>query len=99
MVRKYFSALIGFSIFTAPLVSNAAVLFEGYSKINANDAHIGYVVSRYEFDDKKKQFISTYFIKTGKGPTETTESLKAFADSELAPISYEYTSLSGKESK
>ncbi|QLY25358.1 hypothetical protein [Bdellovibrio sp. KM01] len=99
MVRKYFSALIGFSIFTAPLVSNGAVLFEGYSKINANDAHIGYVVSRYEFDDKKKQFISTYFIKTGKGPTETTESLKAFADAELAPISYEYTSLSGKESK
>lgn len=99
MVRNYLSALIGFSILTAPLVSNAAVLFEGYSKINSGDTHIGYVISRYEFDDKKKQFISTYFIKTGKGPTETTESLKAIADSELAPIAYEYTSLAGKETK
>jgi hypothetical protein len=99
MVRNYLSALIGFSILTAPLVSNAAVLFEGYSKINSGDTHIGYVISRYEFDDKKKQFISTYFIKTGKGPTETTESLKAVADSQLAPIAYEYTSLAGKETK
>ncbi|MEK2689303.1 hypothetical protein [Bdellovibrio sp. GT3] len=99
MVRKILSALIVFSTITAPLASSAAVLFEGYSKINAGEDHIGYVISRYEFDDKKKHFISTYFIKTGKGPTETTESLKATADSELAPISYEYTSLAGKDTK
>ncbi len=77
----------------------ADVLFEGYSKIKSGEEHIGYVISRYEFDNKKKQFISTYFLKTGKGPTEATESLKAVADSELAPISYEYTSLAGKDSK
>ncbi|MBO9665419.1 MAG: hypothetical protein J7501_01225 [Bdellovibrio sp.] len=82
-----------------PLGSRADVLYEGYSKVLSGDTHIGYVVNRYEFDTKKKQFISTYFIKTGKGPTETTESLKAVADSELGPISYEYTSLAGKESK
>ncbi len=68
-------------------------------KFFSNDQHIGYVVSRYEFDSKKKQFISTYFLKTGKGPSEITESLKAVADEALVPISYEYTTLAGKESK
>ncbi|WP_413585724.1 hypothetical protein [Bdellovibrio sp. HCB274] len=99
MVRKILTALTVCSLITAPLTSGAAILFEGYSKIKSGDDHIGYVISRYEFDDKKKHFISTYFIKTGKGPIETTESLKAVADSELAPISYEYTSLAGKETK
>lgn len=77
----------------------ADVLFEGYSKIMSGDQHIGYTVSRYEFDAKKKQFISTYFLKTGKGENEITESLKAFADAELGPQSYEYTTLVGKEAK
>ena len=98
MVRAYFAALTSFLLLISSNV-HAEVLFEGYSKILSGDAPIGYVVSRYEFDGKKKQFISTYFIKTGKGPSETTESLKAIADSELAPISYEYTSLAGKETK
>lgn len=75
------------------------VLFEGYAKVLSGEEHIGYVISRYEFDQKKKQFISTYLLKTGKGPSETTESLKAYADAELTPISYEYTSLAGKDSK
>ena len=98
MVRAYFAAILLFLQFSAA-TARAEVLFEGYSKITAGEAPIGYVVSRYEFDSKKKQFISTYFIKTGKGPSETTESLKAVADSELAPISYEYTSMAGKETK
>lgn len=75
------------------------VLFEGYAKVLSGEEHIGYVISRYEFDQKKKQFVSTYLLKTGKGPSETTESLKAYADAELTPISYEYTSLAGKDSK
>lgn len=79
--------------------AQAEVLFEGYAKVLSGEDHIGYVISRYEFDQKKKQFVSTYFLKTGKGPSETTESLKALADADLAPISYEYTSLAGKESK
>lgn len=83
----------------APIAACADVLFEGFSKINSGDQHIGYVISRYEFDSKKKQFVSTYFLKTGKGPSEVTESLRAVADADLAPISYEYTTLAGKESK
>jgi hypothetical protein len=82
-----------------PALAHAEVLFEGYSKIMANDEPIGYIVNRYDFDSKKKQFTSTYLLKTGKGPNEITESLKATADMELGPISYEYTSLAGKDSK
>ncbi|KYG70740.1 hypothetical protein AZI85_02060 [Bdellovibrio bacteriovorus] len=96
MVR---SILLAVAVSVFSLAARAEILFEGYSKILSNDQHIGYVISRYEFDAKKKHFISTYFLKTGKGPTEVTESLKAVADSELAPISYEYTNLAGKESK
>lgn len=97
MVR---TLLILMSLFLiVPMGASADILFEGYSKILSGEQHIGYVISRYEFDAKKKQFISTYFLKTGKGPSEITESLKAIADSELAPISYSYTTLTGKDSK
>lgn len=97
MVRKFFAVFL--ALILLPLSSSAEILFEGYSKIISGDQQIGYIISRYEFDSKKKQFQSTYILKTGKGATETTESLKAVADSELAPISYEYTSLAGKEIK
>lgn len=97
MVR--FKLLILTILIALPSTSMADVLFEGYSKILSGEEHIGYVISRYEFDSKKKQFVSTYFLKTGKGAGELTESLKAYADSELAPISYEYTSLMGKDTK
>jgi hypothetical protein len=85
-------------IFFAPH-AHAEVLFEGYSKVLSGDKQIGYVVTRYEYDAKKKQFISAYFLKTTMGGTDITESLKAFADSELAPISYEYTNVTGKDTK
>lgn len=97
MVRQISVALL--LSLMIPFTARAEVLFEGYFKILSGDQHIGYIISRYEFEAKKKQFISTYFLKTGKGPSEVTESLKAVADSELAPISYEYTTLAGKESK
>lgn len=82
-----------------PSTHASDVLFEGYYKILSADQHIGYVINQYKFDPKKKQFQSTYLIKTGKGNLETTESLKAFADEKLNPLSYEYTSLNSKESK
>lgn len=82
-----------------PLSSQAEILFEGYAKILSGEEAIGYVINRYEFDEKKKEFLSTYFVKTGKGASEVTESLRARATSELVPISYEYTSLAGKETR
>jgi len=79
--------------------TKADVLFEGYSKILSGDQQIGYVVTRFEFDAKKKQFTSAYFTKTVSSGVDITESLKAYADAELTPISYEYTSVAGKETK
>lgn len=82
-----------------PLYSQAEILFEGYAKILSGEEAIGYVINRYEFDEKKKEFVSVYFVKTGKGASEVTESLRARANADLAPISYEYTALAGKETK
>lgn len=98
MVRFILMVTCLFTTLTS-LKVHAEILFEGYAKILSSDQHIGYVVSRYEFDNKKKRFTSTYFLKTGKGPTEVTESLKATADAELTPIAYEYTTLANKDVK
>lgn len=81
------------------LAAKADVLFEGYSKVTSGGVHIGYVVSRYEFDAKKKQFLGTYMVKTGALGSDVTESVKSVADQDLNPISYEYTSLVGKKTK
>lgn len=79
--------------------AQAQVLFEGYSKIISGGVHIGYAVSRYEFDTKKKLFLVTSFLKTGKLGEDLTESVKAVADANLNPVSYEYTSIQGKQTK
>lgn len=98
MVRKLFqfATLIFLSSATS---AQAEVLFEGYSKILSGGKHVGYSVARYEFDPKKKQFRGTTFLKTGGLGVDITESIKAVADQDLNPISYEYTSLMGKKTK
>ncbi len=73
----------------------AEIIFEGYAKINAGSKHVGFFVQRYEFDAKKKQFSSTYFIKTSPAGGDITESLKAVANDKFQPISYQYTSKIG----
>ncbi|WP_413289342.1 hypothetical protein [Bdellovibrio sp. HCB337] len=95
LLKLMFVALFVFSFSRA----QAEVLFEGYSKILSNGAPIGYTISKYEFDAKSKKFISTYFLKTAGQGMEITESLKAYANEELGPISYAYTSIVGKETK
>lgn len=79
--------------------ARADILFEGYSKITSGGVHAGYVVTRYEFNPKTKQFVSTYFLRTGALGSDVTESLKAVADEDLKPVSYEYTSMIGKTVK
>lgn len=92
--------LLAFSlILTLSPVALGEILFEGYSKILSGDNHIGYVINRYEFDSKKKNFVSTYFVKTSIAGLEITESLKAFANNQLEPVSYQYTSMVNKEIK
>ncbi len=72
----------------------AKILFEGYAKVMAGSEQIGFFVQRYELDDKKKQFISTYFIQLSAKGGNLQESLKALANDKFEPISYQYTSKS-----
>jgi hypothetical protein len=76
---------------------NPNILFEGYSKILTGGVHAGYAVLRYEFDPKKKHFTATYLVKTEELGGNVLESLKAVADQEMKPISYEYTTLIDKQ--
>ena len=75
--------------------AHSQILFEGYSKILLDGVHVGYVVQRFEFDSKKKEFGTTYFLKTGANGGNISESLKARSTESLKPISYQYTSLTG----
>lgn len=74
-------------------------LFEGYYKISSGPTHVGYFIQRYELDTKRKEFISTYFLRTSEAHGNNTESLKAYATEKLTPIKYQYTSLQGAQSK
>lgn len=78
-------------IYTGPL--KAQVLFEGYSKITLSGQFLGFVIQKYEFDVQKKNFIATSLIKYNEAGGGITESLKAYANEALEPISYSYNLL------
>lgn len=69
----------------------AETMFEGFYRVVLGTTQIGFVVQRYEYDSKKKQFISTYFVQTNNLGEQTLESLNAKADNKFQPISYKYT--------
>lgn len=99
MVQYFLCFLFGVIISLFSHWVRAEILFEGYSKVLSGGVHCGYIVNRYEFDEKKKQFISIYFLKTNPHCSSLTESLKAYAAADMTPISYEYTSLTGSVAK
>jgi hypothetical protein len=102
VLKKLFLALsflIGVSIALIGHAVKAEVLFEGYSKILSGGVHIGYTIARYEFDEKKKQFVATTFLKTNEVGGNLTESLKAIAAEDMKPVSYQYTTLLGNQVK
>lgn len=87
------------SILASACFVHADILFEGYSKVTSGGVHIGYSIVRYEFDNKKKQFLATTFMKTNELGGNLTESIKAVSTKDLKPISYSYTSLQGTQTK
>lgn len=87
-------ALVLACIFTLPSISFADVLNEGWYKVMSANVHIGYYAARYEYNPKSRQFISKSFLKTNKAGGGITESLVAYSDEGMKPISYQYTSLS-----
>ncbi|MDX9730712.1 MAG: hypothetical protein RBT63_02985 [Bdellovibrionales bacterium] len=78
-------------------LAHGAILFEGWSKVMISGKHVGYVVQRYEFDEKKKEFRATHFLKTNADAGALTESLDAKADSSFKPRSYQYTGIIDKQ--
>lgn len=101
MVQRQISILLLVlaASFTHSMASAADVLFEGYYKVMSADQHIGFSVTRYQFDPKAKQFTAQQLTRISAGGTEVMESLVATSDDTLNPISYKYTSLVGKQSK
>lgn len=79
--------------------ARADVLFEGYSKIMLETTHIGYVIQRYDFNAKSKEFSTTYYLRTQPPANDVIESLKARADAGLKPLGYQYTELSGGKAR
>jgi hypothetical protein len=95
-----FSSLLLMFSFVPVSNADAAVLFEGWSKVLISGQHVGYIIQRYEFDEKKKEYRATHFMKIAGSAAEgggLTDSLVARADSSFKPISYQYTGL--KEGK
>lgn len=93
------SFCIGVAIAFVTAQARADVLFEGYSKVTSGGVHIGYSIVRYEYDNKKKQFSVISFLKTNELGGNLTESIKAYSTDDLAPISYQYTTLIGNQTK
>lgn len=97
-IRSYWSFVLVLFFSTACFASNKT-LFEGYYRILLQGQHVGYYIQRYEIDPAKKQFISTYFLRTNPAGGSISESVKAYATEKLKPIKYQYTSLQGKVAK
>ncbi len=75
------------------------ILFEGYSKVISSTEHIGYIVARYSFDTKSKEFRVITFMKINSNGTTATETTRAVAKDNFAPVSYDYNFVSGKTTK
>ncbi len=82
----------------APKVPNG-ILFEGYSKVLLGDKHVGYVVQRFEFDAKKKELISSYYLRTGTLAGNVIESHKARCTLGFKPIAWQYNELVGSKTR
>ena len=101
--RYSYRLIVKFLLATAFLIlasskpATAAVLFEGWSKVLISGKHVGYIIQRYEFDEKKKEFREIHFLKTNADSGGLTESLVARADASFKPVAYQYTNVvSGK---
>jgi hypothetical protein len=69
--------LLGFVVW--PFSAHAAVLFEGYFRIESHGKHIGYVVQRDEVGDKSKQRTLTYLVWKSEDGRVTQDAVKVVA--------------------
>lgn len=99
-----FKTLVGLALLNQVQIAFATeIQFEGYYRLESDSQPIGYVIQRYEIDEKAKIMRSAYFLKTNELGGDIQESLKAEAKtnnkSEFDPISFQYTGQTGKTIK
>jgi hypothetical protein len=87
------AAFVLLSAVFSPAKSIGATLFEGWSKVLLSGQHVGYIIQRYEFDEKKKEFRAIHYMKMNADAGGLTDSLVARADATFKPINYQYTGL------
>ncbi|MEC9284001.1 MAG: hypothetical protein VX642_14905 [Bdellovibrionota bacterium] len=90
---KLILSIICLSLFSLP--SLADIVAEGWYKVLSANVHVGYYVSRFEYDAKKREFISKSFLKTNAAGGDITESMEVYSDEGMNPIKYTYTSIVG----
>ncbi len=88
-----------FFIFFITSFSLATILQESYSAIKLGKKHVGFSISRYEFDPKKKQWRVTSYVKTNSLAGNVTESLTATANNKLQPLFFKYNGAINKTTK
>lgn len=94
------SILLSLSLaFFCHLAGAKQTLFDGYYRLTLNNKPLGYMVLVYEYDDKKKTFHATSFLKTNQLGGNIQESTKAASNNKFEPISYSYTALTGSSPK
>lgn len=98
VLKRYTALFFSLALFSQPAWS-LQTLFDGYYRLTLEDKAIGYMVQVYQYDDKKKTFHTTYFLKTNKLGGDIQESVKASSNNKFEPISYAYTSKSGSTVK
>lgn len=96
MVGKF---ILAFSLLLFGPLAHSETLFEGYYKVMLSGQHVGYYIMKQEYNDKKKQFTATTFLKIKGEKGEDQESVKAIAAENFHPISYSYTSISGGKTR
>jgi hypothetical protein len=98
MVHTFLKAALSISMFIG-CWARAEVLFEGFYKVQQSGKPVGFYISRYEFDAKKKQFLAKTFLRIESGAMETTESIQSAANENFFPVSYAYTAIGGGVSR
>jgi hypothetical protein len=94
-----FVSLLVIASFLNLQVLHAKVLQEGWYQILSGQQHVGYLVQRYDFDESKKQFKFTSFMKTNPLGGDVMESVAATSSDGFDPVSYQYTTQVGKSIK
>jgi hypothetical protein len=105
LVDRWITFIFTVLVSTAPSLSLAEVVYEGWHKVLSAGQHVGYYVLRYDLDPKTKKFTQTSFLKSNAVGNDVMEALKAESlqvtepNQWILPIKYQYTSTVGKKVK